>query len=117
MKFHLNNIFLVVIITVCSFKAYSQASAAASLKIDSLEKILLTEKEDTNKVNTLNDLGKTFWEKGNYENALQNARQALNLSEKINYKKGKAAAYYLIGSILGDQHKSSDALKAFFCSA
>ena len=53
MKIHLYKISLLFILSAFSFKAYSQASVADSLKIDSLKKVLLTEKEDTNKVNTL----------------------------------------------------------------
>ncbi len=41
---------LFVIFMLCSFIAYMQSD---SLQIDSLKKVLLTQKEDTNKVNTL----------------------------------------------------------------
>ena len=39
---------------------------SAISKIDSLQKVLLTAKDDTNKVNTLNALSGQLWRKGNY---------------------------------------------------
>ena len=50
MKILLYKVGLVVIFVVCCADVHAQSD---SLKIDSLKKVLQTEKEDTNKVNTL----------------------------------------------------------------
>jgi hypothetical protein len=58
-----------------------------SLKIDPLKKILVTEKEDTNKVNAFLQLCDI---QGRPDSAIFYANQALLLSQKINYQKGEA---------------------------
>lgn len=65
-------------------------------KIDSLKVALLNSKADTNKVKNLNDLS---WELKNQnpDSSIALAKQALLLAEKLNWKKGIAQAYHLIG--------------------
>ena len=71
---------------------------------DSLKKVLLTQKEDTNKVNTLNEL--SSWVADNGDSALQYARQALILSQKLYFKNGEGNAYYNYGVALkGSNYK------------
>jgi signal transduction histidine kinase len=71
---------------------YSQNKA-----IDSLKNVLLTQKEDTSKVNTLHELGFQYGFVGDFEKSLDCAKKALVLSEKLGYKKGELKAYlYLI---------------------
>ena len=84
-----------LVLHVFSFKAYSQASGTDSLKIDSLKSVLVTEKEDTNKVNTLNELSAFLNHDRN--SAMQYAKEAVSLSQKINFKNGEGNAYYQMG--------------------
>ena len=70
---------------------------AQQAKIDSLQTVLKTSKEDTSKVNTLNILSKQYMAAGNYEQALQFGKQAALQAEKLNYKKGMTDAYSNIG--------------------
>jgi tetratricopeptide (TPR) repeat protein len=79
-----------------SFYSYSQNKT-----IDSLKKILATEKEDTNKVNTLDYVVLYYWGIGDYENTMQNAKAVLLLSTKINYKIGIADGYLNTGLAYG----------------
>src|SRR3954466_12816779 len=73
---------------------------AQNAKIDSLKKVLLTAKEDTNKVNVLNGLA---WEYKflNPDSSLLLINKAIALARKIGFEKGKANAlrntggYYL----------------------
>lgn len=62
-------------------------------QIDSLKQVLPTLAEDTNKVNTLNELSYAY-----HNNDIQQTfiygNEALNLANQLNYSKGKAAAYH-----------------------
>ncbi|HYV92667.1 MAG TPA: tetratricopeptide repeat protein [Chitinophagales bacterium] len=82
---------------------------AQQSKIDSLENLLKTAKEDTNKVNILYQLS----EECNEEDILKYAMPALQLAEKLNYKKGMANACNNIGYAYGNQMNSSKALEYF----
>lgn len=77
-------------------------------KADTLEKKILTAKEDTNKVILLNEV---TWEfsKSNTEKASHYGQQALELSRKLKYGKGEARSNLNLGNInfvLGDYQKS-----------
>jgi len=67
--------------------------------IDSLQKVLKTQKEDTNKVKTLTAICDEKSDIGEYEKARKYADEALALSEKIGFKRGAAVAYNRIGRI------------------
>ncbi len=72
--------------------AFNSNAQPDSLKIDSLKKVLLTAKEDRNKVNTLNQFGNLIVQDRN--NAMQYAKQALALSQKLNFKNEEGTADY-----------------------
>ena len=93
MKRHFLKLFLFFLITSWSFTTKAQSSFNDSLKIDSVKKRLQTQKEDSNKVNSLNDLSATALAREDFDNSMQYAREALAISEKLNYNKGKADAY------------------------
>jgi tetratricopeptide (TPR) repeat protein len=65
--------------------------------IDSLKKVLQTEKEDTNKITTLDYLCSYYYNRSDSENILQSAKAVLALATKINYKIGIADGYLNIG--------------------
>ena len=79
---------LLLFVGLFSLPCFSQQS-----KIDSLLQVLKTSNEDTNKVNTLNALGRETRNTGDYEVSREYSRKALLLSEKINFEKGKISAY------------------------
>ncbi|MBC7864782.1 MAG: tetratricopeptide repeat protein, partial [Bacteroidia bacterium] len=66
-------------------------------KIDSLKILLKTDKEDTNKVNHLNNFG---WElrQSNPDTAIIISNQALAIAEKVDWKKGIANAFGHLGA-------------------
>ncbi len=86
-------IFILFFILVHFFAAYTQNKS-----IDSLQKVLQLQKKDTGKVNKLIDLSDAFFQKGDFENSAKNAKEALSLSEKLNFKKGIANAYFNLGA-------------------
>ena len=65
-------------------------------KIDSLLKVFKTQPNDTNKVNTLQNLFQSYLY-NEPELALDYAQKALELSQSLDYKKGAARSYYDIG--------------------
>ena len=56
-------------------------------KIDSLEKVLKAEKEDTNKVNTLCSLSDELCDRSP-KTAIELATEGLTLAKRLNFKKG-----------------------------
>ena len=74
-----------------SISLFGQQSA-----IDSLEKALVTIREDTARINLLNQLAKQHNSMSD-EKAMAYAQQAMDLSKKINYEKGIAGADFNIG--------------------
>ena len=97
---------LFCLLTTYSCVAYTQS-------IDSLEKVLQKQKEDTNRVNTLLILSDSMRVANDKKNALEKANEALSISEKINYQKGKGRAYLNIGKIFQSQNNYLEAQKFF----
>lgn len=85
-----------------SVKAQNQA-------IDSLQQVLKKSKEDTSKVNTLNQLSKELLFTANYPNSLTKAKTAYKLAVRLKYAKGQAVGLLSIGNVnlyLGNFDKS-----------
>jgi len=89
-------IMTVFLFVVGSFALYGQSNA-----IDSLKGVLQGQKEDTNKVNTLNAICRVLIKNNDYENASQYVNWAVVVAEKLNFKRGLANAYRYKG-LLGD---------------
>lgn len=87
---------LFILLVIASGNSYAQNNQP---KIDSLLSALSKSKNDTVKINILNELGWQVYKSSNYKSALSYANQAMQLSEKNDFKKGKAKAYNTLGSI------------------
>jgi two-component system sensor histidine kinase UhpB len=87
--------FLISVLFLCGV-VYNPAQAQNQQIVDSLTNLLATAKEDTNKVNYLNQLA---WELmlSNPDTSIIIGRQSLLLSEKIDWKKGKASSLGRLG--------------------
>jgi tetratricopeptide (TPR) repeat protein len=66
-------------------------------KIDSLLLVLKTAKEDTNKVNALNEIGTEFTKAAHFDTAYYYGKIALDLAERLRFKKGISDACNTIG--------------------
>jgi len=84
--------------------------------IDSLLVVLEIAKEDTNKVNTLNDLAHQSRINGENEKAMQYGNSALSLAEKINFKHGEIGALRNIGKINAVQGNLPEAMENFIAA-
>ncbi|MEO8763608.1 MAG: tetratricopeptide repeat protein [Ginsengibacter sp.] len=100
---HFSKIVLFFLINAWCFAINAQSGLKDSLKIDSVKKLLQTQKEDSSKVNSLNDLSTNALAREDFDNSMQYAKEALTISEKLNYKKGKADAFYNMVSVMGQQ--------------
>ncbi len=81
--------------------------------LDSLYRALKTEKEDTNKVNTLYDISAAYYNLGNYNGTDSAAGKQLALALAIKFKAGAGRAYDMIGKAFTGKDKYSDALKNY----
>ncbi|MEO6150128.1 MAG: sensor histidine kinase [Mucilaginibacter sp.] len=67
-------------------------------RIDSLQKLLVQAKADTQKVNLLNKLANVHWDT-EFPRCLKNATDAINLATKIKFYKGLSQAYLNRGDV------------------
>ncbi len=103
---------LFITFIVCSFEVTAQID---SLKIDSLKKVLLTEKEDTNKVKTLTSLSKVLLRNKNSAQLQVVNQEALALATKLNYEDGLGNIYKVFGDdYYYDQLNNIKALNNFY---
>jgi serine phosphatase RsbU (regulator of sigma subunit) len=86
---------------------------AQNRALDSLFRVLKTEKEDTNKVNTLYDLSTAYYSLGNYKGTDSEANKQLALALALNFKIGAARAYDMIGKAFTGNDKYNEALKNY----
>ncbi|MBA3970858.1 MAG: histidine kinase, partial [Bacteroidetes bacterium] len=84
--------FLLFISLTISVFAQKQGQERIDSLIASIPKAL----QDTNKVKLLGDISATFWSI-NPEEGIKYGKQALELAEKLEWKKGMASAYGRIG--------------------
>ena len=84
---------------------------AAVFNVDSLRKVLQSEKEDTSKVNTLHALAHKLYFLAEYDSCLKYIQSSLSLAKKLNYKRGQAAAYFLIGGVYSNLGNNAETLK------
>jgi tetratricopeptide (TPR) repeat protein len=105
-------LFLVLMVSVV-YSSYGQSNKP----LDSLINVLKNSAEDTNKVNTLILLSWHAFEMSQNDAEVKKyADEALALAQKINYKKGIAAAYNRKGPTLGRQGNYSEGLKLQFAA-
>ncbi|MEW6470502.1 MAG: tetratricopeptide repeat protein, partial [Bacteroidota bacterium] len=92
---------LSAIVLLLLFACSNTDVAAQSNQVDSLLIVLKTSRNDTNKVNRLNELAEKF-RSGDPTGAMRCAKLALALSQKLQYKKGTGISLYHIASLTAD---------------
>ncbi len=107
-KFCLFNLLLIFWVDMCA--------QSDSLKIDSLKKVLLTEKEDTNKANTLYALGLAYNVQNNYFATIKTLLAASKIGEQTGDKPGTAKSFLSIGMTYRTQGNYPDALKYLYAA-
>lgn len=94
----------------------AKQSHAQNKTIDSLLTHLNKDKEDTNKVIHLNKLCWEYQSIGNYDTAFRYGNAALQLAQQLNYSKGIATAYSIIGIIYSNQGNYDKSLENYFAA-
>jgi tetratricopeptide (TPR) repeat protein len=112
-NYRIGDAFLFSLFLFC-FICVSSKNVCALPQTDSLLTVLRTAKEDTNKVNTLNKLGKVFAFEGDYTKASDFTLRALRLAELLKFKKGIAYAKNNTGTINKFQNNFQEALTNYF---
>ena len=107
--------YLLLVFLLCSLFSFAQQN-----KIDSLQKVLLTQEEDTSKVITLIDISWSYVNSGDYGKAKTFSEQAIIISKKKspdsdpeNYRYGIAKAYYALGYVSLKMSNLPEALNFF----
>ena len=101
--------FLMLIIFNAAFLILNSLCFAQNKNIDSLLALLKKDNSDTNKVIHSNNLCRAYSNTGLYDTALHFSNDALQLSKRLNFKKGIANSYGNIGAVhyfLGDYLKT-----------
>lgn len=93
--------------------ASADEASAHQTKIDSLLLLLKTAKEDTNKVNVLNELSWQYQIISSYDTSLLFARQSEALSKKLKFNSGLARSYMNFSSTLEQRGYYPDAVKKY----
>jgi adenylate cyclase len=90
------------------------ARQTTQAKIDSMVSVLKIQKDDSNKVNTLNELAWEYFANNfDYKKAVGYAGDALSIAKKTGFKKGEATALRRLGGIEINQGHYSEALKYY----
>ncbi len=101
----------VFLILICN---QGQAGPAGQAKTDSMISALKKQPEDSNKVNTLNELAWEFSSnKFDPKKAIEYADEALSLAKRIGFKAGEATAYRRLGGIVINLGQYNEALKFY----
>ncbi len=95
---------LFIFLCILSIQLFPQ-----QVRIDSLNKVLKTAKEDTNKINALTSLADEL-KSLHPEQSIAFAQQAIALAGQLNYPKGIAVGYLLLGAATSIAGKNQDAL-------
>ncbi|MGS4346123.1 tetratricopeptide repeat protein [Myroides odoratus] len=83
-------------------------------KIDSLTNILAKNTAtDTLTVGQMNTLARLLIEEKQFDRAFSYTQKALKLSEKLDFKKGKANTYHVLGKFYDKQEKDLEAVKNY----
>src|SRR3989442_861053 len=86
--------FLFLLLSFLSIHVFAQKQGMA--KIDSLQAVLKTAKEDTNKVNVLNEIAREFMN-FNPDTSIVLSSGALQLAKKLNWQLGIGKSHHSLG--------------------
>jgi adenylate cyclase len=104
-------IILFFLLSLIGNHAFSQLSGKKLA--DSLLAVLPNAKEDSNKVNLLNSIGRAALNSADYEKSITYCKDALSISQKLNFKKGEANAYNILGIVYSKQGNIPESFKAY----
>ena len=83
-------------------------------RLDSLQHLLSITKQDTAKINILNNLAQQYVDRGEYDKANAATQEALEKSNSTGYKKFRGDSYNKMGLVYLSQEEYASARKCFF---
>ena len=105
-----NYILKKIILFICAELIF-HLSVLASLSTDSLKNVLNdSDLNDTNRINTHILLSKNYLDNSEFKNSRLHAEQALKLADKINFRRGIARSWFMLGSSLKSIGKYDSAI-------
>jgi serine phosphatase RsbU (regulator of sigma subunit) len=107
----MNNKKLLLVILFIVYNSVFLILHAQNKKVDSILNVIKTEKEDSNKVNSLNALSYKLDQANNFDTALTCAEDAKRLAEKIEFRRGLAKAYDAVALVYADKDVYPKALE------
>ncbi len=106
-----NNFVKIIFSLLCFFLCLN--IIAQNSAIDSLQNLLKNATQDTSRVNLLNNICLELKNIGDYDKATEQAKQAIAIATKNNFKRGEADAYNNIGVIHANKGDLDKALEYF----
>jgi serine phosphatase RsbU (regulator of sigma subunit) len=100
----------------CCLPHIACANSTQQRKIDSLQKLLLTVKNDTNKVKILNSLGRAYNAIYEYAKSDSIVDAAISLADTLHYKNGMAIGYFVLAVSCRDRGQYAKGLEYCFKS-
>lgn len=106
---------LQVILLLLTLPFFHNLQGQKSATIDSLQRLLVTGKQDTTRVNVLNGIGHEY-SNDDPDSAIIYCMEALGLAEKLQYHKGAARAHNVIGVAYDSKGEFKKALEHYWIS-
>jgi signal transduction histidine kinase len=91
---------LIPLCLLCCIELSAQKKSQAL--VDSMKLLLPTLKEDSSKVNLIVAMSRQFYYLAKMNDGISYLKEGLSLAEKINWKKGIANCYTMLGNLVGD---------------
>lgn len=115
LSFATMNRFTYLLLLVCGLASAVVLSAQTLIQTpaqaDSLRRVISTAKDDTTRINAMNELSNYFWySKSQLDSAMTCAQEAHNMAERSYYRKGLADALNNMGAVYRIQGKYEEAL-------
>ena len=114
MKSQKKHFFLILVL--CFSSGGMNFSHAQNSKIDSVQNLIKTDKEDTNKVMHLNELCANYNSVGSLDTSIYYGQSGLELAKKIGFKKGMILCHSTLGNAFYHKGNYPEALKNNFAS-
>ncbi len=102
----------IIILCFLSYVLISNINAQNKKNLDSLMRIYKTAKHDTTKILALKDIASEY-RNSKPDTCIALVEKSLQISEKINFEKGKAWAWNIMGIVYVDKGKYPDALSYY----
>lgn len=96
----MKNFFVRLFCLFCFLIGYNPVFAQENAKVDSLKRVIISNKADSLKSNALNELSVIYRGLGDFDSANYFSNRSLLIAKKSNYKFGEAKSLYYLGVVM-----------------